>query len=221
LELQRRFPSELADALRDFLKHLRDAQPPTSVPDVARVSAVLDPPVPVLHSHEFSELFTGMPVVLGVCCGQPCNVKIDDGAGIACMSCDMFARCRAALEASGTCVYEPVSTLVRAADDQPLAVHHFLTKVRFQFAEHKHVYCTSCIVMAMPGTDIMLGGTFLERTQSMLDYEAKVMHIRTTRVNVRFQLSQQHRVIRVLKSPPCAVLPPPETPAPRRTTNTP
>ena len=156
-----------------------------------------------------------MPVVLGTCCGQPCNIKIDDGAGLACMSYDMFTRCRAALEAEGAGVYEPVSTLVRAADNQPLVVHHFLTKVRFQFAEHKHVYCTSCIVMPMSGTDLMLGGTFLERTQSMLDYEGKVMHVRTTRVSVRFQLSQQHRVITVLKSPPCAaLLPPTATPPP-------
>jgi hypothetical protein len=222
LELQRRFPPELADALRDFLRNLRAAQLPASSPDLARVSAVLDPPLPNSHAHAFSELFTGMPVVLGTCCGQPCNIKIDDGAGLACMSYDMFTRCRAALEAEGTGVYEPVSTLVRAADNQPLAVHHFLTKVRFQLAEHKHVYCTSCIVMPMSGTDLMLGGTFLERTQSMLDYEDKVMHVRTTRVSVRFQLSQQHRVITVLKSPPCAArlqpptIPPPTHPPPAR-----
>ena len=205
LELQRRFPSELAEALRDFLRSLRVSDLPATLPDVSRVAAVVDPPLPVPHAHDFNELFTGMPVISGLCGGQPCNIKIDDGAGLACMSYAMFVRCRSVLETEGTGVYQPVSTLVRAADDQPLSVHHFLTKVRFKFTGHNHVYCTSCIVMPMSGTDLMLGGTFLERTRSMLDYEAKVLHVRTTRVSVAFQLLQQHRIVRVTKLPPCAV----------------
>ena len=202
LEIQRRFPSELAEALREFLRSLRASDLPAASPDVSRVSAVVDPPLPVSHTHDFNELFTGMPVVSGSCGGQPCSIKIDDGAGLTCMSFDMFTRCRSVLEAEGTGVYQPVSTLVRAADDQPLSVHHFLTKVRFKFTDQRHVYCTSCVVMPMSGTDLMLGGTFLERTRSMLDYEAKVLHVRTTRVSVSFQLLQQHRNVRVTTSPP-------------------
>ena len=182
LELHARFPEELANSFRDFIQELRQR------PQISSVALA-----PQTHSEEL----TGMPTFQGTCASVPCKIKLDSGASCAVMSLAFYTAHEQKLKDQGAHIVLPTTQLFAGADNQQLQSLGLARQVPFTINEQPTKFRSTFIVLPLAGTDLMLGGTFLNRTAAVLSYKTRTvtLHLPKADLIVPFELQLSYKNI--------------------------